>query len=548
MATAEGDGRVVIIGPPPTPNGDLHVGHIAGPYLAADIHARYLRLTGRRVIYTSGTDDSQTYVVATAARKGTTPPALAAESWHRIRATFERAGIALDGFAPFDGGYRAAVLDFVTRLHAAGKLRRRTVRLPYATRSAQFLVEGLVSGDCPLCLATSRGGLCETCGHPNNFDELLEPRSTIDPSEEVVPREATILVLPLEDYREQLTAYHTAMEAAWRPHIVQLMRELLARPLPDFPITYPLSWGIPAPFPETPGQVLNAWAEGMPASMYCTAVAQRELGEDPATDDEAWLAGSGTRLVYFLGFDNAYFWAVTHLALLLAHDGRYVLPQQVVCNEFYELENEKFSTSSGHVVWVADLLEEVPRDLVRFYLALSAPEHARTNFSRAALEKVTGERLVEPWNELANRLAKAVAEFGVGGDTLPVSAQARGRCATMAARFAACYELDGFSLHRAADLVVQHVDRLRRRATALPGDGQGRAGGDAPALLGDLFAEVRTLAAAASPILADLGDACLRAGAFEETVRLDAGPRAVRAFTVPPMDGPARVAGSCASS
>src|SRR2546423_3290314 len=161
---SNGSRQVVIIGPPPTPNGDLHVGHIAGPYLAADVHARYLRASGRPVLYVTGTDDSQTYVLASAARLGTTPEALATRCWHDIRATLEVMGIAVDGFAPFDDGYRAGVLDFVGKLHAAGRLRLRTVRLPCSERTGEFLVEGLVSGACPVCLAVSRGGLCETCG------------------------------------------------------------------------------------------------------------------------------------------------------------------------------------------------------------------------------------------------------------------------------------------------------------------------------------------------------------------------------------------------
>src|SRR5690349_10498254 len=179
------DRRVVIVGPPPTPNGDLHVGHIAGPYLAADVHARYLRAIGRRVLYVTGTDDSQTYVVSTAARRGTTPEQLTEQSTRDIQLSLDAIGVAVDGFAPFDEGYRAAVIDFTARLHAAGKLRPRTVRLPYLEGRDQFLVEGLVEGGCPVCLATSRGGLCESCGHPNNFDDLIDPHSTMHPSDPV---------------------------------------------------------------------------------------------------------------------------------------------------------------------------------------------------------------------------------------------------------------------------------------------------------------------------------------------------------------------------
>src|SRR5262245_40869169 len=192
----------VVIDTPPTSNGDLHVGHLAGPFLAADVHARYLRTLGRPVIFASGTDDSQTYVLASARRKAISPEALCSKSWHDIRRTLTDFGISLDGFAPYDDGYRSAVLDFVSGLHSAGRFEIRTVRLPYSKKHGEFLVEGLVCGYCPICLSESRGGLCETCGHPNNFDELIEPQSTVDSSDSIVMEEARLLVLPMEQYRD----------------------------------------------------------------------------------------------------------------------------------------------------------------------------------------------------------------------------------------------------------------------------------------------------------------------------------------------------------
>ncbi|MFI9170086.1 class I tRNA ligase family protein [Streptomyces lincolnensis] len=489
--------RTVVIAPPPTPNGDLHVGHLAGPYLAGDVYARYLRAAGRPVLYVSGTDDSQTYVVTGARRAGTTPQELATRSWQDIRETLRAAGIAMDGFAPFDDGYRGTVLRFLGDLHAAGRLRTRRVRLPYLESRGEYLVEGLVTGNCPVCLLESRGGLCESCGHPNNFDELGDPRSTTDPEAEVTHREATILVLPMEEYRDELTAYYREREGLLRPHVTQLAREVLARPLPDFPVTYPLDWGIPAPFPETPGQVVNAWAEGMAASMYCTWYGAAQHGERAPATDEHWLAGRGEEdieLVYFLGFDNVYFWGMTHLALLMAHGARYVRPRALVSNEFYELDNEKFSTSRGHVVWAADLVAEVPRDLVRFYLALTAPEHARTNFGRAALDQIVNNRLVTPWNKLAERVEELLADVPEGTE-LPVSGAGRRAAEAVSARFRACYELDSFSLHRAADAVVAHLDRTGRQAA-------GTRPGDTHAL-GDLLLAVQTLLACAAPLLPD---------------------------------------------
>ncbi len=190
------------------------------------------------MIFTSGTDDSQTYVVSSAARAGLTPEELALRSATQIRATLEAAGISVDGFAPFDKGYRQTVIDFVTDLHTDGAFRLKTVRLPYVEATGEFLMEGLVAGDCPVCLVESRGGLCESCGHPNNFDELLRPRSTVDPDAVVTHHEAQILVLPMEEYRDRLADYYVRHRDVLRPHTAQLVREALDRPLPDFPITY----------------------------------------------------------------------------------------------------------------------------------------------------------------------------------------------------------------------------------------------------------------------------------------------------------------------
>jgi methionyl-tRNA synthetase len=535
---AFGGRPVIVIDTPPTPNGSLHVGHFAGPFIAADVHARYLRLTGRRVIFSTGTDDSQTYVLASARKAGIAPEDLCGRSAVSIRRALEVMGISIDGFAPYDDGYRRTVLDFAGELHAAGRFKLRTVALPYSERTGEFLVEGLVSGDCPVCLAESRGGLCETCGHPNNFDELIGARATADPTDLLTTREARVLVLPMEEYREQITAYYAGRLHTMRSHAAQQVREILARPLPDFPVTYPLSWGIPAPFPETPGQVLNAWLEGIPAVMYCTARAAANLGAEPADAARTWEADRGHELVYFIGFDNLWFWGFTHLALILAHEGRYIVPDAIVVNEFYELENEKFSTSRGHVLYSEDLVSEVPRDLVRFYLSIANPEGQQTNFSRAALDQVTRQRLVEPWNEIGARLGKAVAEAGLTGAALPVSDSGRANAAIMADRFGRFYQAGAFSLTRAAGLLAAQLERLRQRLREL--DGQPAE----PGRLGDLFLEVRALIAVASPILIDLASAAEAAGAFDGTLGARMlGARSIVPFAVPALTGIAEPAG-----
>ncbi|MFL6160602.1 MAG: class I tRNA ligase family protein [Jatrophihabitantaceae bacterium] len=480
----------ILIAATPTPNGDLHVGHLAGPYLAGDVYARFLRACGRPVSYTTCTDDSQSYVVTTASRRGTSPHQLCAASTEAISHSLAEMGISIEPLPPIDSQYRQCVLDFMARLQATGRLRERTVRLPYATRSERYLYDGLVTGRCPVCSATSCGGACEDCGHPNNFDELLDATYTLDPSEPVSYRQERILVLPMEEYRQQLTSYFHAHASGWRPHPMQLVRELLARPLPDIPITMPGRWGIPAPFAPTAGQVVYPWAEAMPASMYSTWHAAGGLDSPIAELDGYWRAERNAEVVYFHGFDNTYHWGLMDLTLLMAHGDRYVLPSANICNEFYELEGSKFSTSRNHLMRGGELLAELPRDLIRFYLAMTAPEQRRTNFTVDSLHELSRRRLVEPWNALADRVAQIVER----ADTvsLPTTAAGRGRAKEMLERLRQCYQLPTFSMTRAAQTIAGELVRL--------------AGTDTSTVPGDLLLASRTLLAGASPILIDLAE------------------------------------------
>lgn len=484
------DRPVIIIAATPTPNGDLHVGHLAGPYLAGDVYARYLRASGRPVSYTTCTDDSQSYVITTAARRGTTPQQLCATSTGQISNSLDEMGISIEQLPPIDERYVRCVQDFMTRLLATGRLRERTVRLPYATRAGRYLYDGLVAGRCPICSAGSSGGVCEDCGHPNNFDELLDAHYSLDPTDDVVYRQERILVLPMEEYRQQLTSYFHARVGVWRPHPMQLVRELLARPLPDIPITFPGQWGVPAPFAPTAGQIVYPWVEAMPASMYSTWHAAGGENGPIAEPDGYWRAERNAEVVYFHGFDNTYHWGLMDLTLLMAHGDRYVLPAANICNEFYELEGSKFSTSRNHLMRGSELLAELPRDLIRFYLAMTAPEQRRTNFTVAGLHELTRRRLVEPWNALADRVEQLLEQ--ADSATLPTTATGRGRAKEMLQRLAQCYQLPTFSMTRAAQTIAGELVRLSSSAaTTVPGD---------------LLLAAHALLAGAAPILIDLAE------------------------------------------
>lgn len=526
------EGRpAIVIAATPTSNGDLHVGHMAGPYLAGDVYARYAAATGRPVVYTTITDDSQTYVPTTAHRLGVEPRALVADATSRIQRTINAMGLSMAGLPPVDDRYRTTVLEFFTRLHAAGRLRKRTVRLPYVESTGTYLYDGLLKGICPSCLAGSAGGVCEGCGHPNNYDELLAPSATTDPEAAVTVREADILVLPAEEYRDRLTAYYQEREGRWRPNAMRLVRELLDGPLPEIPVTVPGEWGIKAPFPETPGQILYPWVEAMPAVMYATWWAAGGDGGPAAETDAHWKAEADPELVYFHGFDNVYHWGFLDLVMLMAHDDRYVLPESNVVNEFYDLRGEKFSTSRGHLVWSADLLAEVPRDLVRFYLSLTAPETQRTDFTVEALRAATAARLVGPWNRLADALRSAVLDAEPGPQ--PVSDAGRTRAAVMAERFRGCYDLRSYSPARAAETLLIHLDRLVGAA------------GSRTEPAGDLLLEARTLLAFAAPILIDVAAEARGAGVdLSADLRADlttgAASTRIAPFVLPRLPGSAR--------
>jgi methionyl-tRNA synthetase len=529
---SDDDRPVLVLGPNPTPNGGMHLGHIAGPYLAGDVYARYQRARGRDVVFTTGTDDWQTFVVTSAQRKNTTPEELCRVSTIQIRDALTAIGISFDGFGPFDENYERTVLDYFSTLHAAGKFRPRTVKLPYLVSTGEFLVEGFIEGECPNCLSSSRGGLCETCNHPNNFDDLIDRHRTVAPEDEIGLKEATILVFPMEEYRERLRAFHEAMAPNWRPHLNQMLREVLAKPLPDLPITYPIAWGMKVPFPEVPGQVLNSWLELIPAGMWTSTYAAAQLGRKSRPGD-LWRVEEDRRLVHFLGFDNAYYFNMTHMALLMAHGGPFIRPEWVLTNEFYEFENEKFSTSKQHVVTVEEILGEYPRDLVRLYLALTSPEYQRTSFSRVGLRKVVEGRLVGPWNELAATLADVLSGVGDGA-SLPVSDAGRGRAAALLARFDTTFEMPGYSLNRSADAILVQIGRLNRIAARLRDRGAQHGSEE----WGDLFLEVRALLALASPILIDLGEAARQAGGFDGVLRPGAFDVAeVKPFAPPLLPG-----------
>jgi len=476
---------------PPTTNGDLHVGHLSGPYLAGDVFARWQRMRGDTVLFCSGGDDHQTYVVTTAQRLGTSPTELAAECNEQIRETLRRANISVDAFVTPDPVYRQEIQAFFAGLYAAGKLRRRRQTFARSEDDGRFLFEAYVQGYCPECYVATCGAICETCGHPNAGSDLIDPAPTgATGGHRITRHELEVLTLPLEEHRPQIERFYAEAGAGMRPHLMRFVGQMLERPLPEFPISYPSSWGIPVALPGFEQQVYNPWAEMYPALGFMARAAGRARG---VADADPWRRSSDYRLVQFLGFDNSFYFSFAHLGLALAQ-GTTALPEAIVTNEFYHLDNHKFSTSRRHLIWARDLIAEHGEDSVRFYLARRGPEVQVANFTVSELRAAVQAELRQPLERVIARLG---ARLGArAAEPLAVTDDTHRRFARFARRMARAYTLETFSLREASEAFVHLLGYLAERP-----EPASRPEAEAQARLG-----VAYLCAYAAPLLPRLAE------------------------------------------
>ncbi len=472
---------------PPTPNGDLHVGHLSGPYFAADVVTRYLRLAGHEVVLYSNADPHQTYVVTTAWRLGREPAAVAAYYNRRIVETLAADGIELDLFADGDQAQAEFVNHFYADLYRRGKLLAREEPMPFCQGCGRFLFQAYIEGRCPHCGKPCYGNNCEGCCRPNRPRDMLDAvcrRCRQPPSLEAYRG----LFLPLEPYREALRAYAASRREVWRSGFFDRIWSTLGEPLPDIPVTFVGEYGLPVAIPGFEGQVFNVTLEIYPALMSTFDRWRRARG------DGAWDwrdRRDDFHYVTFVGVDNGGTNAVIYGALAMASQLAWPLPRSIVTNEFYQLNGKKFSSTRNYAVWGGDLLARVSSDQLRFYVAWSNPENEEANFTLAEFAEVTDRLLTRPWNEVHRRLRGLVPAAGHPG-RLPEGF--RTRLDRLAADLAAAYEVEGLSLRQAARRIAGWLEELR----GLP-----EAAGDL------LLPGVKALMVLAQPILPGLAAAVL---------------------------------------
>ncbi|GAB4569605.1 MAG: hypothetical protein Tsb0020_23850 [Haliangiales bacterium] len=449
--------RYLITATPPTPNGDLHLGHLAGPYLGADICARALRMRGHEAHYITGSDDFQSYVASKAVATEQPPEAVADHYAGRIQAALRGADIRCDQFTrTLPASYVERTQAMIADLYQRGHIVAQEVDYLVSPDTGRRLFEPYVAGVCPHCAAPAGGGCCEECGRLNEGAALIDPVATDAAAGAPLTTErVTRLALPLAPHADRIRA---ALEQVELPtHLRALAEQLLADGLPAVPVTHPHHWGLPCTVPGFEDQVISTWIE-MGHSLIEGARACAQAGSSPAPET--------TALVQFFGFDNGFYYALVYPLLHQLAGLPYALPEALVCNEFYLLDGHKFSTSRGHAIWVHELLEREPADHVRLYLAHTRPERARASFTVGDYRDFVARELRGQWCAWLAELGQRVRAHAGGAAPAPglwTETQRRyyAQLDALAEQARAGYEVTEFSPRQTTRALIELVRRAR---------------------------------------------------------------------------------------
>jgi methionyl-tRNA synthetase len=458
------DRPVFVFSTPPTPNGDLHLGHLSGPYLGADVFVRFQRLNGVEAWHLTGSDNYQSYVVECARRDGVTPAQAAAHYSAEIAQTLRMMDIPLDQYTVTnaDPTYQEGLRDFFSRLVDSGSVAPAAAPALVDGQTGRYLYEVDVSGGCPSCGSSAGGNICEECGEPNFCHDLVDPvarHSDVAPRVEPVTR----FMLPLHRYAREVAAHHHLGRVPVR--LRELAQRLFSRAAVDVPITHPSDWGVSPRELDTPDQVIWVWPEMSYGFLHGIAELGERLGREWRADapEQDW------KIVHFFGYDNSFYHAILYPVLYkLAFPG-WTPDIDYHLNEFLLLDGAKFSTSRRHAIWGKQILGPDSVDAVRYYLSRIRSEGRRTNFEVSGYETAVIERLIGNWQHWLHDLGRRVGEQydGVAPDAGNWTPEHTGFLARLNVRLLAMSSAlgpDGFSLNQAAAELDAIVDDVRRFA------------------------------------------------------------------------------------
>ena len=390
--------RTLVTSALPYANGPVHIGHLAGVYVPADIYVRYLRLKGEDVLFIGGSDEHGVPVTIRAKKEGITPQDVVDRYHNIIKESFEGFGISFDVYSRTTSDtHKQLASDFFRKLYDEGKFVKMESEQYYDEGEQQFLTDRNIRGECPRChAADAYGDQCEKCGATLSPDELINPYNA-DSGNPLVKRKTTHWYLPLDRYQPWLEQWILNEHKEWRSNVYGQCKSWLDSGLRERAVTRDLSWGIPVPVEGAEGKVLYVWFDAPIGYISNT----KELLPDTW---EQWWKSEDTRLVHFIGKDNIVFHCIVFPSMLKAH-GDYVLPDNVPSNEFLNLEDDKISTSRNWAVWLNEYLVDFPgkQDVLRYVLTANAPETKDNNFTWKDFQARNNNELVAVYGNFVNR-------------------------------------------------------------------------------------------------------------------------------------------------
>ena len=395
--------RYTITAALPYTNGPIHIGHLAGVYVPADIYARYLRLIGKDVAYICGSDEHGVAIPMRAKKEGVSPQDIIDKYHGIIKQSFADFGISFDNYSRTSSEvHRETASEFFTTLHDNGDFIEETAAQLYDAEANQFLADRFVVGTCPKCgFEESYGDQCENCGTSHNANDLINPKSAITGNIPTV-KETKHWFLPLNKHEDFLRKWILEdHKKDWKPNVYGQVKSWITDGLRPRAVTRDLDWGIPVPLKDAKEKVLYVWFDAPIGYISST----KEWAAREGKNWEDYWKKDDTKLVHFIGKDNIVFHCIIFPAMLKAH-GDYILPDNVPANEFLNLEGNKLSTSKNWAVWLHEYLEEFPnqQDVLRYTLTANAPENKDNDFTWKDFQAKNNNELVAIFGNFINRV------------------------------------------------------------------------------------------------------------------------------------------------
>ena len=422
--------RTTVTAALPYANGGVHIGHLAGVYVPADIYVRYLRLKKQDVVFIGGSDEHGVPITIRAKKEGITPQDVC-DRYHKIiKDSFKEFGISFDIYSRTTSKVHSKLAsDFFRKLYDDGKLIEKESEQLYDPEAMQFLADRYVMGTCPHCgNPNAYGDQCEKCGSDLSPMELINPHSTISGAKPEL-RKTKNWYLPLNQYQDWLKQWILEGHKEWRPNVYGQCKSWLDMDLQPRAMTRDLDWGIPVPVEGAEGKVLYVWFDA-PIGYISNTKELCDADPERWGSWEKWWKDPETRLIHFIGKDNIVFHCLIFPVMLKAHGG-YILPDNVPANEFLNLENDKISTSRNWAVWLDEYLKDFPgkQDVLRYVLTANAPETKDNNFTWKDFQERNNSELVAIYGNFVNRALQLTKKYWNGvvpacGELLDVDKQA----------------------------------------------------------------------------------------------------------------------------